>query len=59
MLGDLKQFEGVVPLPKGEVHVSMNHEMLFVCSSVPGGTLIYNNQEYPLIPGQEVQVQTV
>ncbi len=59
MLGDLEQFDGVVPLPEGEVHVSMNRQKLCVCSSAPGGTLIYNNQEYPLIPGQEVQIQTV
>ncbi len=56
MLGDLEGFEGTVPLPEGEVHVAMNKEKLRVCSSAPGGTLIFGGHRIPLAPGQEVQL---
>lgn len=56
MPGDLAHFEGVVPLPKGEVHVTMDKAKLSVCSTAPGGVLVYNGHKIPLTPGEEVRI---
>ncbi len=53
-LGDLQSFEGTVPLPKGEVHVSMDKEKVTVLATAPGGTLRMQESEYELPVGKEV-----
>lgn len=47
-LGDLTAFDATVPVPGGEVHVTLHAMQLQVHSSVPGGTLYYNGEEHPL-----------
>ena len=47
-LGGLKEFSGTVPANKGEVKVSLNSKELRVTATIDGGTLVWNNTEYPL-----------
>ena len=54
MPGTLPPFEGVVPLPKGEVRVKLDKTSVTVCATAPGGTLILGDRQYPLIPNQEI-----
>lgn len=50
-LGDLKEFWGKVPLPHGEVELSLNNSELCVSATQEGGTLYYKGREIPLVPG--------
>lgn len=59
--GDLKEFEGTVPLPRGEVRVELGHtedgkECVKVCAAAAGGTLVYGGQRVTLPAGEEITV---
>ena len=56
-LGGLEWMSGTVPLPNGEVTVSVQPTELRVTASVPGGTLRWEGQEYALVPGEELLVR--
>lgn len=47
-LGSLTAFDTVVPVPGGEVQVTLNSTQLQIRSSVTGGTLYYNGEEHTL-----------
>ncbi len=55
-LGDLSSFEGIVPLPKGEVRVKMDREKVSVLSTASGGVLRIQGCEYALLQGEEVTI---
>ncbi len=55
-LGDLSSFEGIVPLPKGEVRVKMDGEKVSVLSTASGGVLRIQGCEYALLQGEEVTI---
>ena len=55
-LGGLPAFQGVVPLPDGEVRVALDGESLRVTATCPGGVLRWQGKEYPLPAGQEIAV---
>ncbi len=57
MPGDLESFEAVVPLPEGEVRVSLNKEELRVLTTAPGGTLVWNGERQAIIPGEEIRIE--
>ena len=53
VLGGLVWMEGDVPTPRGTIHLSMNQEEITVSSDFPGGTLIVNDREYPIIANRK------
>lgn len=55
-LGGLDWLEGVVPVGKGEVRVSLRDGHCTACATVPGGNLIWNGQQHELIPGVSVTI---
>ena len=57
MPGDLESFEAVVPLPEGEVRVSLNRKELRVLTTAPGGTLVWNGERQAIIPGEEIRIE--
>ncbi len=55
-LGGFQRFTGTVPLPNGEVSVSVDQEKVTVKASVPGGVLRLDGKEYLLEPEKEICV---
>ncbi len=55
-IGGFQSFAGIVPLPKGEVFVSVDQEKVTVKASVPGGVLRLDGREYLLEPEKEICV---
>lgn len=53
-LGKFKFIKGTVPIGEGKVKISLNERKLSVISTVAGGTLFWQGNEYPLEPGREV-----
>ena len=47
--GGLSEFRGTVPIGEGSVTVELNNSTLRVTATKPGGTLLWQGQEYPLI----------
>lgn len=54
--GDLAEFSGVVPLPDGEVRVSVTPEEIRAVSTVPGGVFCYGEIRQAMEPGKEIAV---
>ena len=50
--GGLQSICGTVPLPDGEVSVSLDATALSVTSTAAGGTLVFGGESYPLLPGK-------
>ena len=55
--GDLGTFSGIVPLPAGEVEVSVGEDRISVTASASGGTLVYGGERIPLPAGETVAVK--
>ncbi len=53
-LSGLNEIEGAVPVNEGSVRVSLNGERLSVLTDKAGGTLIWQNKKYELIPDKEL-----
>jgi len=53
-LAGLKEIEGAVPLNDGIVKVSLSGEKLSVLTDKKGGTLIWNNEKFKLLPNKEL-----
>ncbi len=51
--GDLSEFSGVVPLPGGEVRVTVTEKEIRAVATVPGGTFRYGEISVPMEPGKE------
>ena len=56
-LGGLKEIEGTVPLPHGEVRVEMNKTRVKVTATKSGGKLILSGKEYPLPENETVEIK--
>ncbi|MBP3392853.1 MAG: alpha-rhamnosidase [Clostridia bacterium] len=56
MLGDLPPFTGTVPVPGGEVRVSVSETEVEVLATIPGGTLEVAGATYPLEAGVSKKV---
>ncbi len=56
MLGDLPPFTGTVPVPGGEVRVSVSETEVEVLATIPGGTLEVAGVTYPLEAGVSKKV---
>jgi alpha-L-rhamnosidase len=56
LLGDMKSFEGTVPVPGGVVRVSVNGQEIRVKSDIPGGTLYIGSEARLLQAGEETIV---
>lgn len=56
-LGNLNEFSGKVPVPGGNVYVSMNEKEVCVLADIPGGTLFIGNKSYTLKAGEEIVVE--
>lgn len=57
-LGGLPALEGTVPLPDGEVCISLTDQALRVTATCSGGVLKWKGKEYPLIPRQEIFLES-
>lgn len=57
VLGDLKSFSGKVPVPGGNISVSMDEAEVRVTSDISGGTLWIKGESYPLETGKEMIVK--
>lgn len=57
VLGSLPSFEGIVPLPQGEVRMKVTKTDVKVIATVSGGKLIVEGREYPLIENEEIFVK--
>ncbi len=55
--GDLKSFDGKVPVPGGAVRVCVNEKEIRVCSDIPGGTLWVQGKAFRLEAGKETVVK--
>ena len=55
-LGGLDRIEGCVPVADGSVKVSMDKQSLQVTTTVPGGTLVLGDREYPIPVGKTLQI---
>lgn len=53
-LGGLKEMEGTVPTPFGQVYVKMNNEQVIVKSDSAGGTLIVGKKQVQIPANQEI-----
>ncbi len=55
-LGDLKAFEGTVPVPGGSVRVCVNQKEIRIFSDIPGGTLFVGGEACPIPAKRELIV---
>ena len=53
-LGGLNKISGVVPVGEGTVEISLDSEKLCVKADVSGGTLIWKDERYEIIPGEDI-----
>lgn len=53
-LGGLQEISGTVPINGGTVTVSLTKEKLAVTASKAGGTLVWKNRRYTLLPNEEL-----
>ena len=58
-LGGLSEIRGTVPVNGGEVTVELNENGLSVLATKPGGTLIYNDTNYPLVPFEKITINSL
>lgn len=56
-LGEFGYIKGAVPVRDGEVEVYLDKKMLKVTSTVNGGTLVWKNKEYALVPGETITIE--
>ena len=57
-LGGLEEICGAVPINGGTVTVKLNKEKLSVMATKAGGTLLWKNKSYDLIPGEPVVIRS-
>ena len=55
-LGGLKEMKGTVPVNGETVSVELDENRLFVVATKPGGTLLWQGKEYPLIPNEPLVI---
>jgi hypothetical protein len=55
-LGGLEEICGTVPVGEGMVTVKLNKERLSVTATKAGGTLLWNNKRYTLIPNEPIVI---
>jgi hypothetical protein len=55
-LGGLSEIRGTVHVNGGEVTVELNENGLSVLATKPGGTLIYKDTNYPLVPFEKITI---
>ncbi|MBR4073165.1 MAG: alpha-rhamnosidase [Clostridia bacterium] len=53
-LGGLEEISGTVPINGGSVKVFLNSKKLSVFADKSGGTLIWNNEKYEIVPNKEL-----
>lgn len=52
-LGEFEYVKGTVPIKDGEVQIFISEDKLSVKTNRPGGTLIWMDKEYSLVPNEE------
>lgn len=55
--GGLARIAGCVPLPGGEVRVSLDERCLTVTATQAGGTLVFGGKRYPLTKGEALTIR--
>lgn len=58
-LGGLNEISGTVPVKDGEVRISIDKSRLSVTATKAGGTLIWQNKKYELVPNVEIIIKNL
>ena len=56
-LGGLNEISGTVPVNGGVVTVELNKKRLYVMATKPGGTLVWDGNQYPLHPNHAIELE--